>query len=138
MSSLQFGNKYLKFQRPFRPFIYFLLYKTYVLQYEHFKKLCVCVHFLFFNFFYFFLCKIHLKILPVARGPTRMARGGIRLVHGHTKSPPITYFSGMKMDPKCTFLQSFFLICPSCHFQNLSMYRPKTHPFSKFCTFLHP
>ena len=71
------------------------------------------------------------------RGATRMARGGIRLVHGHTKSTLITYFSGMKIDPKYTFLHAFFLICPSCPFQNLSIW-PKTHPFFQFCTVLHP
>ena len=68
-------------------------------------------------------------------GATQMARGGIRLVHGHTKSTLITYFSGMKIDSKCTFLHAFFLICPSCPFQNLSLW-PKTHPFFQFCTFL--
>ena len=47
-----------------------------------------------------------------------MARGGVRLVHGHTK---ITYFSGMKINPKYAFLHAFFLICPSCPFQNLSI-----------------
>ena len=57
-----------------------------------------------------------------------MARGGIRLVHGHTKSTQITYFSGMKIDPKYAFLHAFFLICPSCPLQNLSIW-PKTHPF---------
>ena len=70
-------------------------------------------------------------------GGTRMTRGGIRLVHGHTKSTLITYFSGMKIDPKYAFLHAFFLICPSCPFQNLSTW-PKTHPFFQFCTFLHP
>ena len=49
----------------------------------------------------------------------------------------ITYFSGMKIDPKYAFLQAFFLICPSCPFQNLSIWR-KTHPFFQFCTFLYP
>ena len=63
-----------------------------------------------------------------SRGATRMARGGIRLVHGHTKSTLITYFSGMKIDPNYAFLHAFFLICPSCPFQNLSIW-PKTHPF---------
>ena len=61
-------------------------------------------------------------------GGTRMARGGIRLVHGHTKSTLITHFSGMKIDPKYAFLHAFFLICLSCPFQNLSIW-PKTHPF---------
>ena len=54
-------------------------------------------------------------------GGIRMARGGIRLVHGLTKSTLITYFSGMKIDPKYAFLYAFFLICPSCPFQNLSI-----------------
>ena len=72
-----------------------------------------------------------------SQGATRMARGGIRLVHELTKSTLITYFSGMKMDPKYMFLQAFFLICLSCSFQNLSIW-PKTHPFFQFCTFLHP
>ena len=49
----------------------------------------------------------------------------------------ITYFSGMKIDPKYAFLHAFFLICLSCSFQNLSIW-PKTHPFFQFCTFLHP
>ena len=35
------------------------------------------------------------------------------------------------------FLHAFFLICPSCPFQNLSLW-PKTYPFFQFCTFLHP
>ena len=50
-------------------------------------------------------------------GGTRMARKGIRLVHGHTKSTLITYFSGIKIDPKNAFLHAFFLICPSCPFK---------------------
>ena len=49
-------------------------------------------------------------------GGTRMARGGIRLVHGLTKNTLITYFSGMKIDPKYAFLHAFFLICLSCSF----------------------
>ena len=70
-------------------------------------------------------------------GATRMARGGIRLVHGLTKSTLITYYLGMKKDPKYAFLHAFFLICLSCSFQNLSIW-PKTHPFFQFYTFLHP
>ena len=57
-----------------------------------------------------------------------MARGGIRLIHGLTKSTLITYYSGRKKDPKYAFLHAFFLICLSCSFQNLSIW-PKTHPF---------
>ena len=70
-------------------------------------------------------------------GATQMARGGIRLIHGLTKSTLITYYSGMKKDPKYAFLHGIFLICLSCSFQNLSIW-PKTHPFFQFCTFLHP
>ena len=40
--------------------------------------------------------------------------------HGLTKRTLITYFSGMKIDPKYVFLHAFFLICLSCSFQNLS------------------
>ena len=58
-----------------------------------------------------------------------MARGGIRLVHGLKKIPLITYFSGMKIDPKYAFLHAFFLICLSCSFQNLSIYMTKNTPF---------
>ena len=61
---------------------------------------------------------------------------GIRLVHGHTKSTLITYFSGMKIDPKYTFLHAFFLICPSCPFQNFSIWPKNTFfpNFAHFCT----
>ena len=86
------------------------------------------------------ICCGHLAVTygaKLSQGATRMTRGGIRLVHGHTKSTLITYLSGMKIDPKYAFLYAFFLICPSCPFQNLSIW-PKTHPFSQFCTFLHP
>ena len=71
------------------------------------------------------------------QGATQMARGGIRLVHGHTNSTLITYFSGMKIDPKYAFLHAFFLICLSCPFQSLSIW-PKTHPFFQYCTFCTP
>ena len=63
-------------------------------------------------------------------GATRMARGGIRLVHGHTKSTLITYFLGMKIDPKYAFLHAIFLICPSCPIQNLSIW-PILHVFGE-------
>ena len=66
-----------------------------------------------------------LSIRTEGGGCTRMARGGIRLVHGLTKSTLITYFSGMKRDPKYAFLHAFFLIYLSCLFQNLSIW-PKT------------
>ena len=64
-------------------------------------------------------CYGHGKPVP---GATRMARGGIRLVHGSQKSTLITYYSGMKKDPKYAFLHAFFLICLSCSFQNLSLW----------------
>ena len=74
------------------------------------------------SFVYGFVCKGPNCSEAYARGGgTRMARGGIRLVHGLTKSTLITYFSGMKIDPKYAFLHAFFLICPSCSFQNLSI-----------------
>ena len=57
----------------------------------------------------------------IGGGGTQMARGGIRLIHGLTKSTLITYFSGMKIYPKCQFLHAFFLICLSCSFKNLSI-----------------
>ena len=50
--------------------------------------------------------------LTVFRGGgtrARIARGGIRLVHGHTKSTLIMYFSGMKIDPKYAFFACIFL-----------------------------
>ena len=68
-------------------------------------------------------------------GGTRMARGGIRLVHGHTKSTLITYFSGMKIDPKYGFLHAFFLICPSCPFQNFVYNYDQKHAFYFFPSF---
>ena len=68
---------------------------------------------------------------------TWMARGGIRLIHRLTKSTLIMYFSGMKIDPKYTFLHAFFLICLLCPFKNLYIW-PKAHTlfsnFTRFCT----
>ena len=80
--------------------------------------------------------KSHRNLLhldPGGGGGTRMVRGGIRLVHGHTKNTLITYFSGMKINPKYACLHAFFLICPSCPFQNLSIW-PKT-PYCTYCPF---
>ena len=71
-------------------------------------------------------------------GPLEWQDEVIRLVHGHTKSTLITYFSGMKIDPKYAFLHAFFLICPSCPFQNLSVYDQKHTLFFQFCTFYTP
>ena len=68
------------------------------------------------------------NLAKIPGGATRMARGGIRLVHGLTKSTLITYYSGMKKDPKYAFLHAFLLICLSCSFQNLSVW-PKNTPF---------
>ena len=45
----------------------------------------------------------------------------IILVKGLSKHTLNTYFSGMKIDPKYMFLYAFFLLCPSCPFQNLSI-----------------
>ena len=84
---------------------------------------------------YTLLLKIFKENIP--GGATRMARGGIRLVHGLTKSTLITYFLGMKKDPKYAFLHGFFLICPSCSFQNLSIW-PKHTLFSSFARFCTP
>ena len=61
----------------------------------------------------------------------------IILVKGLSKHTLNTYFSGMTIDPKYTFLHAFFLFCSSCSFQNMSLW-PKTHPFFQFCMFLNP
>ena len=99
--------------------------------------LCKCQQFILFTKMPFAAkegvgkCSSH-AAFPEQQGPgggaTRMARGGIRLVHELTKSTLITYFSGMKVDPKYAFLHAYFLICLSCSFQNFSIW-PKTHPF---------
>ena len=62
------------------------------------------------------------------RGATRMARGGIRLIHGLTKSTLITYFSGTKKDPKYAFLHAFFLNLPIMFFPKF-VYTTKNTPF---------
>ena len=68
-------------------------------------------------------------------GDTRMARGGIGLVHGLAKSTLIMYYSCMKKDPKYAFLHTFFLICLSCSFQ-MCLYDQKhtNSNFARFCT----
>ena len=48
------------------------------------------------------------------------------------KSTLITYFSGMKIDPKYAFLHAFFLIYLSCSFQNLSKNTPFFQIFAHF------
>ena len=77
--------------------------------------------------FFYIICRHHKNIgiqeytdnveIEVEAGGTRMARGG----SGSSMDTIITYFSGMKIDPKYAFLHAFFLICPSCPFQNLSL-----------------
>ena len=62
------------------------------------------------------------------QGGTRMARGGIRLVHGLTKSTLIIYFSCMKIDPKYAFLHAFFLNLPVMSFPKF-VYMTKNTPF---------
>ena len=46
-------------------------------------------------------------------------------VKGLSKHTLNTYISGTKIDPKYTFLHTFFLISPPCPFQNLS---PPAYP----------
>ena len=52
----------------------------------------------------------------------------------------ITYYSGMKKDPKYAFLHAFFLIYLSCSFQNClySVYDQKHTLFSNFARFWTP
>ena len=83
------------------------------------------------------LSNTHVFLWLPPGGATQMARGGIRLVHGLTKSTLITYFSGMKKYLKYVFLHAFFLICLSCSFQHLSIW-PKTHPFFPLLHFFAP
>ena len=78
-----------------------------------------------------------LKMGLLSRGGHLYFRLDIIRVKGLSKHTLNTYFSCMKIDPNYVFLHVFFLICPSCPFQNLSIW-PKTHPFFQFCTFLHP
>ena len=87
-----------------------------------------CVQFLNCNFLY-----------SRPGGATRMARGGIRLVHGLTKSTQANHvtFRYMKKDPKYAFLHAFFLICLSCSFQNLFIW-PKTHLFFQILHIFSP
>ena len=57
-----------------------------------------------------------------------MARGGIRVVHGLTKSTLLTYFSGMKIDPKYTFCMHF-LNFPVMSFPKFALYRDQKLTF---------
>ena len=52
----------------------------------------------------------------------------IILVKGLSKHTLNTHFSHVKIHPKFPFLHVFFLNCPSCPFQNLSIW-PKIHLF---------
>ena len=66
-----------------------------------------------------------------------MARGGIRLLHGLTKSTLITYFSGMKIDPKYTFLHAFLKF--ACRvLSKICIYDQKHTLFSNFTRFCTP
>ena len=71
------------------------------------------------------------------RGAHLYFRLDIILVKGLSKHTLNEYFSGVKIDPKYVFLHAFFLICPSCPFQNLSLW-PKTHQVSNFAHFCTP
>ena len=103
-------------------------------QFQH-KKCFACFTCIFF--FIFVPLKIFFPPFSPRGGHSNGKRGYQARPWAHTKSTLITYFSGMKIDPNYAFLHAFFLICPSCPFQNLSIW-PKTHPFFQFCTFLHP
>ena len=82
-----------------------------------------------------YFMKSQRKFQNICQGGTRMARGGIRLVHGLTKSILITYFSGMKIDPKYAFLHVYFSLF-SCHvLSKICLYDQKHTPnFAHFCT----
>ena len=72
--------------------------------------------------------KTSFEILDFPQGGHLYFRLDIILVKGLSKHTLNMYSSGTKIDPKYAFLHAFFLICPSCPFQNLSTW-PKTHPF---------
>ena len=89
------------------------------------------------------VCFFDIVILWLGRVEEERGPGGgghlyfrldIILIIGLSKNTLNTYFSGMKIDPKYAFLHVFFLICPSCPFQNLLLWS-KTHPF--FSPLLH-
>ena len=87
--------------------------------------------------FEFFHNMLNYKMPIVSGGGHLYFRLVIILVKGPSKHTLNTYFSGMKIDPKYVFLHVFFLICPSCPFQNLSIW-PKSHLFSNFARFCTP
>ena len=87
---------------------------------------------------------MYIRMLPIMVAENKYARGwhsngkrGIRLFHGHTKSTLITYFSGMKIDPKYAFLHAFFLNLSVMSFPKF-IYMTKNTPlfsnFARFCT----
>ena len=96
----------------------------------HLHKLCHINQGGFVCFEGYVLC----SVLGGGGGGTRMARGGIRLVHGHTKSTLITYFSGMKIDPKfaCIFLNLSVMSFPK--FVYMTKNTPFFPVFAHFCT----
>ena len=83
------------------------------------------------------MCWNYLDFVPGGGGEHLYFRLDIILVKRLSKHTLNTYFSGMKIDPKYTFLHAFFLICVPCPFQNLSIW-PKIYPFfsnfARFCT----
>ena len=73
----------------------------------------------------------------VSRGGHLYFRLNMILVKGLSKHTLNTYFSGINIDRKYAFLNTFFLIGPSCPFQNLSIW-PKHTLFSNFARFCTP
>ena len=97
-----------------------------------FLFVCVFVCFFFLLCFHLFGCIgnsmfCQLLITYHAGEGHLYFRLDIILVKGLSKPTLNTHF--MKIDPK----YMFFLFCPSCPFQNLSLW-PKTHLFFQFCT----
>ena len=63
----------------------------------------------------------------------------ITLVKGLSKHTLNTYFSGMKIDPKYTFLHTFFLICVHAHvLSKICQYGQKHTIFPNFARFCTP
>ena len=82
----------------------------------------------------FFFFPKNMTHVYLGRDPGDDGKGGIRLVHGLTKSTLITYFSGMKIDPKYAFLHALFLNLPVMSFPKF-VYMTKNTPFFLFCMF---
>ena len=59
--------------------------------------------------------------LHIAPGGHLYFRLDIILVKALSKHTLNTYFSGTKIDPNYAFLHAFFLVCPSCPFENWSI-----------------